>query len=89
MPLDRNAEEWLTRLLVPFDGDIEVNMRMAVNATTGMGMVQIEVRDPHTNELLGLWSSPGSTLPELRSRLTLGALWTSQALDTLINPDPF
>ncbi len=87
--MDRDDMEWVTQVLVPWDGVIEVNIRYRLQPGTGLGMVQAEIKDPSTRELLGLWSRPAGGYEEARAHLEAAAAWTTTAVDLLVNPDPF
>lgn len=80
--------DWIQEVLFP-PTLIEIDMRVRVAVATDTAQIQIELSDPVTKELLAMRSRPPHHIDNAHAPLTEAWAWIVQALDVLLNPEPF
>lgn len=80
--------DWIQEGLFP-PSIVEVDIRVRVAVASGTAQIQIEIIDPITKELLGMRSRPPHAVGSAEQPLTQAYTWCRQALELLLNPEPF
>lgn len=87
-PYPPEATRWIARPLFPLSC---VKTEVVVHGKPGSGLwcVGYELSDPHTRELLAKGVDPSASYTQPRALCAAIALDVRQALEQLLDPDPF